>query len=109
VPAIAAEPADADALPRLPWHNAIANRIDDADNLVPGHTRIGDERKNPLYGYRIAVTNAASLDTDTHLPSLRLWNFPRCKFQRGSALCYLHKSSLHRFLLSRCIMPEQYA
>src|SRR5258706_14477606 len=40
--AMAAVPAEADALPDLPRRDSRSERVDDAGNLVPGHPRVLD-------------------------------------------------------------------
>src|SRR5881394_1701042 len=61
IPAIAALPADADALARAPPGNSAADRIDAADHLMPGDARVLNVREQPLLGDAVAMADAAGL------------------------------------------------
>src|SRR5262249_39036866 len=64
VTAIAAEPADADALPGFPFRNLGSNSVDHSGDLMSGNPRIGNSRPVAFFCQRIAVTQAASLNFD---------------------------------------------
>ena len=68
MPAIAAKPADADALPIPPSDHTIPNRVDHAGDLVPRDAWEGKVGPLPFDGETVAVAHAAGLDADTHLP-----------------------------------------
>src|SRR6202035_524180 len=55
VAAVAAEPADADALADLPSTHALSQRGDDPGYLVTGYGRIGDPREAALLHVAVAV------------------------------------------------------
>ena len=65
-PAIAAVPADADALADRPPFDVGPDRIDAADHLVPRHARQRDARKRGQLREGIAVADSARVDRDTH-------------------------------------------
>src|SRR5262249_23122301 len=67
VPAVAAVPAEARALPNGPARDAVAHRVDDARDLVPGRARGRDARPGARLRERIAVTDAARLDPEAYL------------------------------------------
>jgi hypothetical protein len=46
--------------------------VDHADHLVPRDARVGDPGPLALLGHRVAVADAAGLDTDAHLTPSRL-------------------------------------
>src|SRR3984885_12016745 len=72
----AAKPAHARSRPRLPAVDALAQRVDDADHLMPRHARILDDRKEALHRPHIAVADAAGLDANADLLRTRDWNVP---------------------------------
>ena len=63
----AAEPADAGARADAPALDAIAERVDHPDDLVPGNPRVPDARHQALDRQDVAVTDAAGLHLDAHL------------------------------------------
>jgi hypothetical protein len=70
--AMATVPADADTLARLPIGHALADHVDDPDNFVAWHARIGNARECPQFREGIAVTYPARLDLDQDLA--RSWD-----------------------------------
>ena len=78
--AIAAVPADADALPG--FHSTTgAHRIDDADDFVTGNARVSDAGKVSFDGQRIRVAHAACLDANSDLARRRRGQFPFHDFE----------------------------
>jgi hypothetical protein len=67
VAAIAAVPANADALANGPSVDAPAGGIDEANDLVARHARIMDVREQAFLRYAVAVADAAGLYLDPHL------------------------------------------
>ena len=67
VAAVAAEPADPDALADLPGDHALADGLDPPGDLVPGHARVRDTRYRALDREGVGVADAAGLDPDEHL------------------------------------------
>ena len=86
VAAVAAEPADADALADLPALDALAERRDPAGDLVAGDDREGDARVGALLGQHVAVADAAGLDPDQRLAAARAWA-PRARPARSRRPC----------------------
>jgi hypothetical protein len=66
MPAIAAMPANANALADIPLGDALPQRINGSDNLVTRHTRILNAGQEPVLDDRIAVADSAGLDFDSH-------------------------------------------
>ena len=91
LPAVAAIPAQPDALPNSPLTHALANRIYQTDDLMPWHSRIRD-RENAFLGRRIAVANPAGLHPHPNLASPRVRHFPRHQFDRSSLADHLRIS-----------------
>jgi len=65
--AVPSMPADAHAVTLLPLGDLRAERIDDAGDLVAGHTRILDSRKQSLGGQDVAVTDPAGFHAHADL------------------------------------------
>ena len=76
IAAVAAVPADAHPLARLPSGDAGADRVDHPGHLMAGDARVLDSREEPLLGDRIAVADAAGLHPDPHRPGTRLRDRP---------------------------------
>ena len=95
VAAVAAEPADADALAGLPALDALADRVDDAGDLVAGDEREGDAREAALLGEHVAVADAAGLDPDEDLAAAGLGHLALDQLEVAALLGHLHRS--HRF------------
>jgi hypothetical protein len=76
ITARAPEPADARPRANAPALDVLADRVDDADHLVPWDTRILDDWEQPLDRDHIAVANAAGLDANAHLLRTRDRNVP---------------------------------
>jgi hypothetical protein len=85
ITAVAAVPADADALPHLPAFYTRAGRIDHAGDFVSGNARVGDARPRAFLGVNVAVTDAAGLHLDAYVARTRLWHFAfdELKFAMG--------------------------
>src|SRR5271167_395315 len=64
IAAIAAVPADADALTNRPSGNPGADAVDQTDDLMTRHPRIKDAGKETLLGLAVAMADPASLDLD---------------------------------------------
>src|SRR5438874_2071540 len=92
--AVAPIPAQPDALPDFPLSYALANRIDQTNDLVPWHSRIRD-REDAFLGHRIAMANPTGLHPHSHLASLRVRHFPRYQFDRSSLGDHLRISPRH--------------
>src|SRR5438477_46254 len=86
IPAIAAVPADADALTRAPPGNSAADRIDAADHLMPGDARVLNVREQPLLGDAVAMADAAGLHLDANLAGGGLRDFTLDQLQRAVRL-----------------------
>src|SRR5439155_22588731 len=69
--AVAAVPADADPLARLPPGDAGADRVDHPGHLMAGNPRIRNPWEKALFRHRIAVANAAGLHLDPHRSGVR--------------------------------------
>jgi hypothetical protein len=67
MPAIAAKPADADALPGAPAHYASADCVDHAGDLVPRGAKKGEVGPPLLNGETVAVTHTSGFDADADL------------------------------------------
>ena len=67
LPAVAAVPADADALALRPRGDAGADRVDAARDLVAGHARQRELRELAAAHEHVAVAHATRLDADAHL------------------------------------------
>ena len=74
IPAIAAVPANTDALTGFPWLHSFSYGIDNSDDLVPRHARILNTGPEPFFDQRIAVTNATRFHFDSNPSRLRLGN-----------------------------------
>ena len=74
IAAVPAMPTNPDALAILPWLHAFADSIDDSDYFMSRHTRILNPGPESFLYQRIAMTNAARFDFDSHPPWLRLGN-----------------------------------
>jgi len=71
---LAAVPADPGALSHLPCRNARAEIVDDTRHFMARNTRILNSGPFSLFGQLIAVTDAACLYPDAHLPGGGLGN-----------------------------------
>src|SRR5262249_47557316 len=80
--AIAAMPADPDPRSRRPAMDFGPDRIDCADDLVPGNARIFDIREQPLFGDAVAVADAAGLDLDPDLAGGGFRDLPLDQLER---------------------------
>jgi hypothetical protein len=60
---LAAEEAEPYPLPDLPPDDALAERIDNADNLVPRHDRLAGIGAHPFDRQGVTVADPAALDT----------------------------------------------
>jgi hypothetical protein len=81
---MAAVPAHAHALARLPLRNASAHRIHYADDFVTGDAGVLQSRPVAFLYQRIAVANAAGLNFDSHLAGSWLGNFTFYNFKRST-------------------------
>src|SRR5262249_15106120 len=70
--AIAAVPADADALPRSPFRDSLSDGVDRSGHLVTRHARVGNARKEPFLDDRIAMADSAGLDLDANVARPRI-------------------------------------
>jgi hypothetical protein len=80
--------------------HVLADPVDDACDLVPGHDRIRDTGEVPLLGVGVAVANTAGLHPDPDLTRSRLRNLPLAELERTAGLGYLHDSHRAWRLLS---------
>src|ERR1700683_3860276 len=64
--AMAGLPSDAYPIADFPRLSVFSERIDHAGDLVTGRTWIDDSRKEAVFGYRIAMTDAAGLNFDSN-------------------------------------------
>jgi hypothetical protein len=67
MPAIAAKPADADALPGAPAHYASTDCVDHTGDFVPRDARKEEVAPLPFNGETVAVTHTAGFDADADL------------------------------------------
>jgi hypothetical protein len=72
---MAAVPADADALPVLPFGNPSSHFVYDACHFMPGNAGILDSGPQAFFRKPVTVANATGLHLDSHLPRARLRNF----------------------------------
>src|SRR5262249_50256066 len=112
--AIAAGPCkkpNAHPLTNRPALNTGTKRIDVADDLVTGNTRVADTRETPIHCRRIRMTDAASLDADAHLAWCRLFQRSLDQIQHARtcnfncSVCCAHTI----FIQSKSITPGQVA
>ena len=76
VAAVAAEPADPDALAHLPGDHGLADGLDPPGDLVPGDPRVLDPRHPALDGEGVGVADPAGLHPDQHLARAGLAELP---------------------------------
>src|SRR5438093_9323278 len=100
IAAVAAVPANPDALASLPWLHAFAHSVNNSNHLVSRHTWILNTRPESFFDQRIAVTNSARIDLDPHPPRLRLGNISFNQFERPAGTrdlnnthCFSHEFS----------------
>lgn len=86
MPAMTAVPAHADPHAAFPTGDITAYRIDEPDDLVPGHARIVYAGKSTGHREHIAVTDAARLHLDAHLAWPRCRNVTLDDFEGGIGL-----------------------
>jgi hypothetical protein len=97
IAARAAKPADAGSVADLPGLDARADRVDDADHLMPGDTRILDDWVETLDRYHIAVADAAGLDANAHFLRARDRDVPLFGYERPATLANDYRAHLrHR-------------
>ena len=79
-------PAEADALPGLKERHVWSHSIDDPGDLVTRNPGILDSGEKPQLGNGVAVTHAASLYADAHLPGAGIgeFAFDQLKLSAGS-------------------------
>src|ERR1035441_9935937 len=75
VVAVTTMPAETDALTGLEERNVGRGLVDDSGDLMPRNTRIGDARPQAQLGEHVAMTDAAGLDADAHMPGAGGWEF----------------------------------
>ena len=76
VAAVAAEPADPDALAHLPGDHGLADGLDPSGDLVPGDPRVLDPRYPALDGEGVGVADPAGLHPDEHLARAGIAELP---------------------------------
>lgn len=89
--AIAPVPADADALALFPVVDAVAERIDHADDFVSRDTRVLD-RHHAFLDNRIAVADPAGLHLDAYRAATGFRNVALDELERTSRLSYLDRA-----------------
>src|SRR5262252_3199266 len=72
--AVSTVPADTDALTGLPDLDVGAHDVDAPRDLVPRDARVREPGPEPILDEHVAVTDAAGLDLDAHLMTLRVGN-----------------------------------
>src|SRR4029077_3577416 len=100
---MAAVPADAGPLPRLPLGNTGTQFVADARDLVPWNARILNSRPRAFFGEQVTVADAARLHLDAHFSCTRSGNFPLNDLEIASRLrdlrrlhwCYCDSCSGH--------------
>jgi hypothetical protein len=75
-------PANADTLARFPLRDARSHGIDNSDSLMPWHSRVLHARPKAFLDRRIAMADAASLESDPHPVRFRLRNGAFHEFKR---------------------------
>src|ERR1051326_7499174 len=88
--AVAAVPADANALSDLPGTDPASDLVNPAGHLVSGYSRILDARPMAVLHHRVAVTDAACFDFDAHLVRRRLRNWPLDGFEVTARATHLN-------------------
>ena len=83
--AVAAVPADADAVARLPLRHLGAHRVDAPGDFVAGDARQREPGKRPPLHERVAVADAARLDLDADLRGTRFRDLALDHLERASA------------------------
>src|SRR5712664_1740322 len=86
---LATVPADADALAFFPAGDAGAYVVDHAGDFVSGGTGILNAGPVSFLYEAVAVTDAASLHANTHMPGARVGNFSLDDFKIRSRFRYL--------------------
>ena len=95
VVAMAAVPAQTDALAGLEDRDLGANRVEHTGDLVAGNARVLDAGPYAQLGKRIAVANTAGLDTDTNVPRTRLGKFALDNLEVSAGGGHLHGTASH--------------
>src|SRR5258708_25863877 len=85
---LAAVPADADALAFFPAGDAGADVIDHAGDFVSGGAGILSAGPVSFFYEAVAVTDAASLHANAHVPRARIWNVALLNFEICARLGY---------------------
>src|SRR5262245_30035016 len=94
---MSAVPADADALPSLPFDHSLSHIIDHSGYFVARDTRVLQAGPMALFDEHVAVAETASLDFDADLVGTWVWNVPFDRLERGAWTCDLDGSHLwHR-------------
>jgi len=75
-------PANSRALTNFPLRNSFADRVNDSDDLMPGHARILKPGPDSFLHNRVTVANAARLHFDPHPIAWRFGNRPFNNFKR---------------------------
>jgi hypothetical protein len=91
--AMAANPADADALSFGPVGHAVPHGVDHACDLMTGNPRVSEPGKKPFLGEQIAVAEAAGLHLQTDFPRPGAGDGPFNNFDGavgGRDLCNAH-------------------
>src|SRR5439155_10648375 len=83
IAAIPAVPSDSDRLTGFPSEDVRAQRINESDDLVSGDARILNAGKKSVLRHGITMTDAASLDLDSHHSCLRLGNLALDDLERS--------------------------
>jgi hypothetical protein len=91
---VAAVPADADSLPRLPSRNALTDGVDDSGDLMSWDPRVLDAWPQSLLGHGVAVADAARFDFDPHLPRAGRRDFTFHYFEWSIRANNLHSTHL---------------
>jgi hypothetical protein len=97
---MSALPSDSNPIADFPRPSVFSKRIDHAGDLVPGGTWISDSRKEALFGYRVAMTNAAGLDFDSYLSGARIAYGLFAKLEISTSAFHTHRFHKQALLLA---------
>src|SRR5215467_12268168 len=89
--AVSAVPADTNALARLPDFDVGAHDVDTPRDLVPWDARVREPGPEPVLDEHVAVTDAAGLDLDAHMMTLRVGNRTLHELEVTARLSHLHR------------------
>ncbi len=93
--AVAAMPAEADALANFKERDVGADGIDDAGHLMAGNTRVSEAGPIAELGERIAVANAAGLNANANVAGAGIGKLLLDKFECSAGSGNLHGSASH--------------